>query len=105
MRLLVAENDPALATFLRDGLEYEHYVVDLADGGDDARYQVGQRHYDLAILDLDIEQGKGTQVLQYFRAKRPQLPILVLSSQKRADECAHLLDLGADDSLLKPFSF
>lgn len=105
MRLLVAENDPALATFLHDGLEYEQYSVDLAEDADDANYRVEQRHYDLAILDLDIEHGQSTQILQCVRAKRTQLPILVLSSQKRAEECAHLLDLGADDLLLKPFSF
>ena len=58
MRLLVAENDPALATFLHDGLEYELYTVDLAEDGDDAKYWVEQRHYDLAILDLDIERGQ-----------------------------------------------
>jgi two-component system, OmpR family, copper resistance phosphate regulon response regulator CusR len=104
MRLLVAENDPALATCLHDGLEYEYYSVDLAEDGDDAKYCVEQRHYHLAILDLDIERGQGTQVLQCVRAKRTQLPILVLSSQKRAEECAQLLDLGADDLLLKPFS-
>jgi two-component system, OmpR family, copper resistance phosphate regulon response regulator CusR len=105
MHLLVAENDPALATFLHDGLEYEHYSVDLAEDGDDAKYWVAQRHYDLAILDLDIERGRGTQVLQYVRTKRTELPILILSSQNRAEECAQLLDLGADDLLLKPFSF
>src|SRR5277367_5111944 len=105
MRLLVAENDPALATFLHDGLEYEHYAVDLAEDGDDAKYWVERRHYDLAILDLDIERRQGTQVLQYVRAERPQLPILILSSQGSAAECAQLLDIGADDLLLKPFSF
>jgi two-component system copper resistance phosphate regulon response regulator CusR len=105
MRLLVAENDPALATLLHDGLEHEHYEVDLAEDGDDAKYWVAQRHYDLAILDLDIERGQGTQVLQYVRATRTQLPILVLSSRNRAEECAQLLDLGADDLLSKPISF
>lgn len=105
MRLLVAEKDPALATFLHDGLENEHYSVDLAEDGDDAKYWVEQRHYDLAILDLDVERGRGTQVLEYVRTKRTQLPILVLSSQNRAEECAQLLDLGADDMLPKPFSF
>ena len=105
MRLLVAENDPALATFLQNSFDQERYAVDLTNDGDDAKYWVERRHYDLAILDLDIERGQGTQVLQFVRAKRSQLPILVLSSQKRAEECAQVLDLGADDLLLKPFSF
>jgi DNA-binding response OmpR family regulator len=105
MRLLVAENDPALATFLQNSFDQERYAVDLTDDGDDAKYWVERRHYDLAILDLDIERGQGTQVLQFVRAKRSQLPILVLSSQNRAEECAQVLDLGADDLLLKPFLF
>jgi DNA-binding response OmpR family regulator len=105
MRLLVAENDPALATFLQSSFDQERYAVDLTDDGDDAKYWVERRHYDLAILDLDIERGQGTQVLQFVRAKRSQLPILVLSSQNRAEECAQVLDLGADDLLLKPFLF
>jgi DNA-binding response OmpR family regulator len=105
MRLLVAENDPALATFLQESFDREHYDVDLTDDGDDAKYWIERRHYDLAILDLDIERGQGTQVLRFVRAKRSQLPILILSSQNRAEECAQLLDLGADDLLLKPFLF
>jgi DNA-binding response OmpR family regulator len=105
MRLLVAENDPALATFLQEGFDHEHYAVDLTGHGDDAKYWIERRHYDLAILDLDIERGRGTQILQFVRAKRSQLPILVLSSQSRAEEYARVLDLGADDLILKPFLF
>ena len=105
MRLLVAENDPALATLLQSSLGEEHYTVDLTDDGDDAKYWIERRHYDLAILDLDIERGQGTHILQFVRAKRSQIPILVLSSQAHAEECAQVLDLGADDLLLKPFSF
>jgi DNA-binding response OmpR family regulator len=105
MRLLVAENDPSLATFLHESFAHEHYAVDLADDADDAKYWVERRHYDLAILDLDIERGQGTQVLQYVRAKRSQLPILVLASRNRTEECPQVLDLGADDLLLKPFLF
>lgn len=105
MRLLVAENDPALATLLQSSLGEEHYAVDLTDDGDDAKYWIERRHYDLAILDLDIERGQGTHILQFVRAKRSQIPILVLSSQAHAEECAQVLDLGADDLLLKPFSF
>jgi DNA-binding response OmpR family regulator len=105
MRLLVAENDPALATFLQEGFDHEHYAVDLTGDGDDAKYWIERRHYDLAILDLDMERGRGTHVLQFVRAKRSQLPILVLSSQSRAEDYARVLDLGADDLILKPFLF
>ena len=49
MRLLVAENDPALATFLHESFDHEHYSVDLTDDGDDAKHWVEERDYDLAI--------------------------------------------------------
>ena len=74
MRLLVAENDPALATFLHDGLEYEHYSVDLAEDSDDAKYCVAQRHYDLAILDLDIERGRGRRSWNASGPNGPSFP-------------------------------
>lgn len=105
MHLLIAENDFALATLLQSSFEYEKYVVDLAGDAPTAKRWVEQRCYDLAILDLDIERDQGTQILQHFRAKRTQLPILILSDSNRAGECAQLLDLGGDDSLQKPFSF
>jgi DNA-binding response OmpR family regulator len=105
MYLLIAENDFALATLLQSSFEHEKYVVDLAEDAPTAKRWVEQRCYDLAILDLDIERVQGTQILQDFRAKRSQLPILVLSDSNRPGECAQLLDLGADDSLQKPFSF
>ncbi|MGB7750958.1 MAG: winged helix-turn-helix domain-containing protein, partial [Candidatus Acidiferrales bacterium] len=61
--------------------------------------------YDLAILDLNLARDDGTQVLQYARAKRRELPILVLSGRNRAEDRVQILDLGADDLVLKPFSF
>ncbi|MFZ3214524.1 MAG: response regulator [Candidatus Acidiferrales bacterium] len=105
MRLLVAEYDPALATFLHTSFDEEHYVVDLTRDGEDAKRWVEERTYDLAILDLNLAQDEGTQVLQHIRAKRQKLPILILSSRNRADERVQVLDMGADDLVLKPFSF
>ena len=105
MHLLIAENDFALATLLQSSFEHEKYVVDVAEDAPTAKRWVEQRYYDLAILDLDIERDRGTQILQHFRAKRSQLLILVLSDSNRPGGCAQLLDLGADDSVQKPFSF
>jgi two-component system, OmpR family, copper resistance phosphate regulon response regulator CusR len=105
MRLLVAENDPALATFLHESFDHEHYSVDLTDDGDDAKHWVEERDYDLAILDLNLAGDGGTQVLQHVRTKRRNLPILVLSSRSRAEERVQILDMGADDLVLKPFAF
>jgi DNA-binding response OmpR family regulator len=105
MRLLVAENDPALATFLQESFDHEHYAVDLTHESDEAKKWVEEREYDLAILDLNLARDEGTQVLQYVRAKRHELPILVLSGRNRAEERVQILDMGADDLVLKPFAF
>src|SRR5271168_3061663 len=105
MRLLVAENDPALATFLQESFDHEHYSVDLTHESAEAKKWVEEREYDLAILDLNLARDEGTQVLQYVRAKRRELPILVLSGRNRAEDRVQILDMGADDLVLRPFSF
>ena len=105
MHLLVAENDPALATFLQSSFDHEYYTVDLTDDGEEAKQWAVERNYDLAILDLNLARDQGSAVLQHVRTNRRQLPILVLSSRNRAEERVQILDMGADDLVLKPFSF
>src|SRR5271154_513476 len=105
MRLLVAENDPALATFLHESFGHEHYAVDLTGDGEDAKHWVEERDYDLVILDLNLVRVDATQVLQYVRTKRRHVPILVLCSRNRSEERVQILDMGADDLVLKLFSF
>lgn len=105
MRLLVAENDPALATFLHSSFDAEHYTVDLTQNGEEAKQMVAERSYDLAILDMNLAVSGGMQVLQSFRAKQQQLPILVLSGGNRPEDRVEVLDMGADDLVLKPFAF
>jgi len=105
MRLLVAENDPALATFLQRGFDAEHYAVDLTAGGEEAKFMVQEREYDLAILDLNLPKPDCLEVLQKIRAQRQQMPILVLTSKGQLPDRAQVLDLGADDLVLKPFAF
>ncbi|MGC1637055.1 MAG: response regulator, partial [Candidatus Acidiferrales bacterium] len=105
MRLLVAENDPALATFLHSSFDAEHYTVDLTRNGEEAKQMVAERSYDLAILDMNLAVSGGMQVLQSLRAKQRQLPILVLSGRNRPEDRVEVLDMGADDLVLKPFAF
>lgn len=105
MRLLVAENDPARATFLHESFGHEHYAVDLTGDGEDAKHWVEEHNYDLVILDLNLVRVEATQVLQFVRAKRRQMPILVLCSRSRAEERVQILDMGADDLVWKPFAF
>ena len=105
MRLLVAENDPALGTFLQRGFGEEHYVVDLASDGARTQLLVQEREYDLAILDLNLPRPDGLEVLQQVRARRRQLPILILTGRNRLEDRVRVLDLGADDFMLKPLAF
>jgi two-component system, OmpR family, copper resistance phosphate regulon response regulator CusR len=105
MLILIAENDPALATFLERGFNTDHYAVDLADDAERAAKMALAHRYDAAILDLNFAQPDGFHVLRMIRAGSPDLPILILGNQTRPEERAQVLDAGADDLVLKPFAF
>jgi flagellar motor switch protein FliM len=105
MRVLIAEDDPALATFVRKGLEAEHYAVDIAADGEQARAMAIEFDYDLLTLDLILPRTDGIAILRHLRPRKPSLPILVLTAKSRVEDRVQCLDLGADDFLAKPFSF
>jgi DNA-binding response OmpR family regulator len=105
MRILVVEDDAPLASFLSKGLEAEHYAVDIASDGEDARWLACENDFDLMILDLNLPKMDGIAVLQAVRPQKPSLPVLVLTGRSRLEDRVQSLDCGADDCLLKPFSF
>ena len=105
MRILIAEDDAALASFVRQGLQGEHYAVDVATDGEQARTMGSETDYDLVILDLNLPRVDGVAVLRHLRLKRPTLPVLVLTLRSRVEDRVQCLDTGADDYLPKPFSF
>src|SRR5271166_99397 len=105
MRILIAEDDPALASFVKKGLEAEHYAVDASGDGEQARAMAGEFDYDLLILDLNLPRLDGVSILRAVRTRKPSLPILVLTGRTRVEDRVQCLDLGADDYLAKPFSF
>jgi DNA-binding response OmpR family regulator len=105
MRVLIVEDDAALASFVRKGLEAEHYVVDVAADGEQARAMATEFDYDLLTLDLILPRTDGIAILRHLRPRKPSLPILVLTAKSRAEDRVQCLDLGADDFLAKPFSF
>jgi DNA-binding response OmpR family regulator len=88
MRILVAKDDAALASFINKGLESEHYAVDVSSDGEQAR--------NLPRLD-------GVAILRFLRTRKPSMPILVLTGRTRVEDRVLCLDLGADDYLGKPF--
>jgi two-component system copper resistance phosphate regulon response regulator CusR len=105
MRILVAENDVPLADFLRQKLEAEQFVVDLIPGTREAETLVVERPCDLALLDLALPYAAGIEALRHIRAKKPELPVVFLTSLENVDERARCLDAGADDLVPKPFAF
>src|SRR5438270_7928600 len=105
MRILVAEDDPALGSFVRKGLEAEHYAVDVSADGEQARAMAGELDFDLVVLDLNLPRLDGVSILRFLRTRKPSMPILVLTGRTRVEDRVQCLDLGADDYLGKPFSF
>ena len=104
-RILIVEDDEPVLAFLRRGLEDEHYLVDSALDGSQAGSLLDSRQYDLVILDLNLPQVDGVEVLKHFRSKEKRAPVLVLSSRRGVEDRVRTLDLGADDFLPKPFAF
>jgi DNA-binding response OmpR family regulator len=105
MRILIAEDDAALASFVRSGLQAEHYAVDIANDGEQARAMATELDYDLMTLDLGLPKRDGVSVLRSVRTRKSSMPILVLSGRSKVEERVQCLDLGADDYMSKPFSF
>jgi len=105
MRVLIAEDDKPVASFVQKGLEAEQYAVDVAQDGDEAQFMVGQFDYDVAVLDLTLPWVDGLDVLKHIRETKPALPVLILTGRNRVEDRVKGLDSGADDYLTKPFSF
>jgi two-component system copper resistance phosphate regulon response regulator CusR len=105
MRILIAEDDEALAKFVRQGLEAENYSVDILADGEQARTAATDVDYDVVILDLNLPKLDGVSVLRHLRLKKPSLPVLVLTQRNKVEDRIQCLDTGADDYLDKPFSF
>jgi len=104
MRILIAEDDEALAKFVRQGLESEHYTVDVFLDGEQARAAANQSEYDLVILDLNLPRLDGVSVLRQLRLQKPSLPVLVLTQRTRVEDRVLCLDTGADDYVPKQLS-
>jgi two-component system, chemotaxis family, protein-glutamate methylesterase/glutaminase len=101
MKILIAEDDAALAGFVRQGLQGEHYAVDVVEDGEQARAMGSEFDYDLVILDLNLPKVDGVSVLRHLRLKRPSLPVLVLTQRVKVEDRVQCLDIGADDYVPK----
>jgi DNA-binding response OmpR family regulator len=105
MRVLLADDDAVLGGSINKGLEGELHAVDLAPDGERARAMAEAIDYDLIVLDLNLPKIDGIAVLRFIRTRKPTVPILVLTGRVQVEDRVQCLDLGADDYLVKPFSF
>ena len=104
MRLLVIEDDRKVAAFIQSGLEQEGYAVDVLHEGSAAGDQADVVDYDAVVLDLMLPGRSGFQVLRDIRARKPSLPVLILTAKDSVQERVTGLDSGADDYMVKPFA-
>jgi two-component system copper resistance phosphate regulon response regulator CusR len=104
VRILVVEDDRKVASFIQSGLQQEGYAVDVLLDGSGAGDQAAAIDYDAVVLDLMLPGRSGMQVLRDIRARKPQLPVLILTAKDSLDERVTGLDSGADDYMAKPFA-
>jgi two-component system copper resistance phosphate regulon response regulator CusR len=105
MRILIAEDDTPLATFIAKAFAAEEHTTDVAVNGGQAVELLGSGSFDLLILDLNLPVMSGSEVLRQIRSRDPDLPILILTAADHVTDRVACLDAGADDFLAKPFSF
>jgi DNA-binding response OmpR family regulator len=105
VQVLIAEDDMPLANFLKRGLEGDKYAVDLVHDGQAALEALSKTQYGLLILDLNLPVMDGMMLLEQLRPTMPALPVLVLTGRSELQDRVKALDGGADDCLVKPFSF
>jgi len=103
MRVLVVEDEAALAQQIARTLQASGYVVDLASDGREAWYQGGVQDYDAILLDLGLPVLDGLSVLRRWRSEGMRSPVLVLTARDQWHEKVAGIDAGADDYLTKPF--
>ncbi len=105
MRILVVEDEVAIAAFIQDGLVKAGYGVDLATEGTEALHWVAIASYDLIILDVMLPGMDGLTICEVMRQRGVVTPVLMLTARDAIDDRVAGLDSGADDYLVKPFAF
>lgn len=104
-KLLLVEDDAAIAAYIVKGMTQEGFTVDLAENGRDGLFQVSDGSYDAVILDRNLPGMDGLTVLRAMRAAKLTTPVIFLSALGTADDRVEGLTAGSDDYLVKPFAF
>jgi two-component system, OmpR family, response regulator len=105
MRVLVVEDEPKMAQLLARGLREEGHAADVAGSGEDALWMARAVDYDAIVLDVMLPGADGFETCRGLRAAEVWSPVLMLTARDAVEDRIAGLDVGADDYLLKPFSF
>jgi DNA-binding response OmpR family regulator len=105
MRILVVEDEPGIARFIRQGLSEAGYAVDVARDGEEGLDYAVAAEYDLMVLDVLLPKMNGLRLLQELRARGNRTAVLLLTARDTVEDRVRGLDAGADDYLVKPFAF
>lgn len=105
MKILVVEDEPKLASFVRKGLEEQACEVDVAFDGQVGRNMAMNNLYDVIIMDINLPKMNGFDVVQSIRQQQNRTPVLMLTAMGSVDDKLTGFEAGADDYLVKPFEF
>lgn len=104
-RILIAEDEPRIAAFIEKGLRANGFTTTVTTNGADAVDQALSCQFDLLILDLNLPQQDGFEVLQQLRGQGEYLPVIILSARDQVEDKVTGFEVGADDYVTKPFRF
>ena len=104
MRILVVEDESKLAGALQRGLEANHYIVSLAQTGEEGYFLAHEQSFDMVILDVMLPGRSGLEILAALRRRGLTIPVLLLTARDAVEDRVEGLDAGADDYMVKPFA-
>ncbi|MGB3779071.1 MAG: response regulator transcription factor [Tunicatimonas sp.] len=105
MRILLIEDEPGISSFLKQGLEEEHYTVDVVTNGNEGLHRALTGEYDLLLVDWMLPGISGVDVCEQLRAQNNHMPLIFLTAKDTVQDTIVGLQAGANDYIKKPFSF
>ncbi|MEK7533554.1 MAG: response regulator transcription factor [Patescibacteria group bacterium] len=105
MRVLIVEDERRLSNIIKKGFVEDGFAVDQAFDGEEGQYLAESEQYDLIVLDIMLPKVDGLQVCKEIRKKNIKTPVLMLTAKSTTEDKVAGLDSGADDYIIKPFSF
>lgn len=105
MKILLVEDEPELASFIKKGIKSESHEIDVAFDGKVGRSLFEKNIYDIAIVDINIPHINGFELCKTFKNHEPRIPVMLLTALDSIDDKTEGFKSGADDYLVKPFEF